>query len=105
METTRTLERRGLLTEEEMNRICDEGELIYEERLKASLEPDHDGKVVAIHLASGNYEVGRTSSEAGRALRMRCPDGPYYYRDIGIAPWDELSMRMAATHPAKHRER
>jgi hypothetical protein len=105
MEARRDFEAEMPFSQEEMDRIGTAGEAIYQERLKAILEPDCDGQVVAIHLESGDYEVARTSSAAWKALRRRRPDGPYFLRDIGIAPWDELSMRMAATERALNRGR
>lgn len=105
MEARRAADEDLPFSQEEMDRIGNAGEAIYQERIKALVEPDCDGQVVAIHLESGDYEVARTSSAAWKALRRRQPDGPYFLRDIGIAPWDDLSMRMAATERALNRGR
>lgn len=105
MEAMQAYEHGGPYSEEELDRIGHAGEAIYQERLKAILEPAYDGQVVALHLESGDYELARTSSAAWKALRARQPEGPYFLRDIGISPWDELSMRMAATEQATKRGR
>ncbi len=37
----------------------------YERTLRPILEPDLNGQVVAIHVASGDYEVARSSGDGG----------------------------------------
>jgi predicted DNA-binding antitoxin AbrB/MazE fold protein len=56
----------------------------YEENLKQSLEPAHNGQVVAIHPESGDYEVAASSPRAWKALRKRQPDGQVIVLDIGV---------------------
>jgi hypothetical protein len=65
--------------------LSDRGMAIYNERLKAKLEPEFNGQVVAIHLDSGDYAIGRNSSLASRQLRERHPDGSAATIDIGKA--------------------
>jgi hypothetical protein len=47
------------------------GEHIYERRLKAVLEPHHEGRVVAIHIPSEDYFLGDSILEASDLLRDR----------------------------------
>src|SRR5262249_43098111 len=71
------------LTEEELEKLADRGEAIYNERLRAILEPRHNGQTVAIHLDTGDLEVGKNSPSAWKALRVRRPEGMVMTRIIG----------------------
>jgi hypothetical protein len=67
---------------------------IYNQRLKAILEPDHLGKVVAIQPDSAEYEVANNSPTARKALRERCPRGSIVTLRIGVVDDDNpLSLR------------
>ena len=67
---------------------------IYNERLKAILEPEHLGKVVAIQPDSFEYEVASNSPTARRELRKRYPTGPIVTIRIGVVNDDNpLSLR------------
>ena len=67
---------------------------IYNDRLKAVLEPAYIGQVVAIHPDSGDYEVARNSPTARRQLRKRCASGLFVVIHIGTVPDDNpLSLR------------
>jgi hypothetical protein len=83
----------------ERQRISDAGFEIYNRKLKALLEPDLNGQVVAIHLDSEDYEVHTQSSRALGALRSRHPEGLVVTTDIGpVDPFDPLSLRMLGKH-------
>jgi hypothetical protein len=84
-----------VLNPEVLAELSDRGMAIYNERLKAKLEPEFNGKVVAVHLDTGAYTVARNSSFARRALREKYPDGVIMTLDIGPVPMDDpLSVRM-----------
>ena len=62
------------------------GEALYANQLRALLEPDCNGQIVAIHLATQEYFLGRTLLEAADRLRQKHPDaqrGETYARAIG----------------------
>jgi|SRR5579883_2266766 len=63
------------LSNPEMDRLSETGHTIYNEKLKPFLEPAFNGQEVAIHLESGDYEVGRRSARPAVVLRQRHPDG------------------------------
>jgi len=70
------------------------GLAIYEERLRADLEPAHTGEVVAIHLDSGDYTVAASSPEAMRAMRRIHPSGLLFLYAIGPSPDYGLARHM-----------
>ena len=87
-------------SEEEMARLCENGRDIYDSKLKAILEPEYNGKVVAIHLDTGDYEVAGNSPTASRAIRARHPSGLLMVTDIGPAKMDGLTLRMMGSRLA-----
>jgi hypothetical protein len=57
----------------ELEAIARRAEQIYDERLRAQLEPTHRGWIVAIEPDSGDYFLGRTLEEASAALEKVHP--------------------------------
>ena len=47
--------------------------MIYEARLQALLEPEHENEFVAIEPESGEYFLGKTLNDAARAARLLHP--------------------------------
>ncbi len=63
------------------NRIVELGKRIYQEQLRAQLEPARNGEFVAIDVESGDYELGKSSLAASGELRKRRPGAiPYLHR-------------------------
>lgn len=70
----------------------------FEERLKDLLEAKHTGSVVAIHPESRDFEVGRNSPGARRALRQRRPEGMIVTMSFGQdRPEPALDRLLALT--------
>ena len=87
-----------ILSEEELERLSAKGRALYQERLKSLLEPAHNGDEVAIHLDSGDYEVGPRRARPHFTLRRRHPEGGYIMlTPVGPPePDDLLTLRIAA---------
>jgi hypothetical protein len=87
-------ESRKTMEDPTLSPLAQKGCELYESRLRALLEPGHSGKAVAIHVATGDYEVARTHSQAARALLERHPpDGGIVTLTIG--PPTEADLRLA----------
>lgn len=85
-----------LVSDEVMDELGQRGSAIYE-KLKPILEPAFDKKFVAIHVDTEDYEVGRSSGDAWRAMLKRRPvDGRLFIRKIGSEPEYGLAARMLA---------
>jgi len=54
--------------------VARRGTQLYEQRLRALLEPTHNGQFIAIEPDSGDYFVGDTDSEVVAAARQTYPD-------------------------------
>ena len=56
---------------EEIARLGDE---IYERDIRAQVEREHLGEIVAIDVNNGKWAIAETSRVAAERLRERCPD-------------------------------
>jgi len=84
----------GLPDEVEMERMSDAAVKIYDDTLKAVLEPSQNGKTVAIDIDTGDYVVARNSSRAWRDLLALRPGGHIVTMLIGPDQMDQLAIRM-----------
>src|SRR5438045_3518949 len=73
--------------------LAERGKRIYEERLKALLEPAHKGEFVAIEPESGDYFLGRDMGEAGTRARAAHPERFSYLMRVGFPYAVEFSQR------------
>ena len=92
-----------LFSQEELEQLSKRGWAIYDEKLKSILEPEFNGKIVAIHLDTGDYEVANNSPTASRAIRARHPEGLMMVTDIGPARMDGLTLRMMSSQMISER--
>jgi hypothetical protein len=56
---------------------------MYEKKVRAAVEPGNDGKIVAIDVDSGAFEVAETILEACDRLLGACPDAQIWCVRIG----------------------
>jgi hypothetical protein len=59
------------------------GDAVYENDVRPHLEPDDDGKFVAIDIESGMYELARDELTAGNRLRTRMPEAQIWMVRVG----------------------
>ncbi len=57
---------------------------VYEARIRAEVEPQFDGKIVAIDVDSGDYEIDDTILAATRRLKERRPAGTFFALRVGF---------------------
>jgi hypothetical protein len=65
------------------------GNDLYEKKIRAQVEDGNDGKVVAIDIDSGQFEVAQDALTASDRLLAKCPTAQTWFVRIG--------------HPALHR--
>lgn len=84
-----------LVSEAALQDLAGRGQAIYGGQLRTRLEPEYDGRFVAIHVDSGDYAVAHSSAQATRDLQKRRPlDGRLYVRRIGPGPEWGLAARL-----------
>jgi hypothetical protein len=87
------MERHPRYSKEEHSQL---GKRIYEETLRARLEPESAGKIVAIDVDTQEYEVGETVISASRRLLDRLPNAQIWCIRIGHAAVHRFGPRMAS---------
>ncbi len=78
--------------------IGQKADAIYEASIRPLVEPEQNGKIVAIDVDTGDYEVDDNVIPATRRLRERRPNGSFFARRIGA---DALSTFGPSIGPAK----
>lgn len=63
--------------------LAESGQRLYDERLRALLEPEHEGEFVAIEPESERYFLGQTGLAALRAGRREMPEKLFYLLRVG----------------------
>jgi hypothetical protein len=63
--------------------IAARGRAIYEQQLRAKLEPGHKGKFLIIDIWSGDYEVDEDEFAASRRAHAKHPDGAFFGMRVG----------------------
>lgn len=68
---------------EAADELAESGQRLYDERLRALLEPEHEGEFLAIEPESERYFLGQTGLAALRAGRKELPDKLFYLLRVG----------------------
>jgi hypothetical protein len=63
--------------------LVEQGQRLYEAKLRAGLEPAHGGRFVAIEPETGRYFLGDTGTAALVAARTAMPHSLFYLTRIG----------------------
>lgn len=66
------------------------GNALYEQQLKALLEPGHNGQFVAIEPDSGDHFLGRKMIDAIRAAQVARPGRQVFVARVGARTGVEL---------------
>lgn len=64
-------------------RLSQRAKQIYDERIRASVEPAHVGEFVVVDVDSGDYEVGAEMLAVFDALKARRPDATTFVMRAG----------------------
>ena len=78
-------------------RLSEAGKCVYEERLKAVLEPDHIGEFVAIEPESGRYFLGESGLEATIKAREAMPESFFFLARVGYSAANKIGGRSIKT--------
>src|SRR3972149_6475014 len=77
--------------------IVERGTRIYEDRLRAILEPQHNGKYVVIDVETGEYELDHDHLAASDRAAARRPGAPLYATRVGSPGLAPLGGRTQST--------
>ena len=59
------------------------GTEIYEQRIRPQVESGNQGRIVAIDVETGEFEIADQTLEAAERLLARCPDAQIWFVRIG----------------------
>ena len=89
------------MTPEDQSQDFDEqmrrADALYQDKLKAILEPQHNNEFIAIEPTSGEYAVANSTGNAMRAMHSRFPTQPLLLKKIGPEPEYDLAARIFAS--------
>jgi len=63
--------------------LVEQGQSLYEGRLRSILDPEHTGEFVAIEPSTGQYFLGATATAALIAARAAMPDCLFFLTRVG----------------------
>lgn len=63
--------------------IAARGQAIYEQQIRAQVEPTHTGKFLMIDIETGDYELDEDRAAASRRAHARHPGGAFYGIRVG----------------------
>jgi hypothetical protein len=63
--------------------FADRGKTWYETRIKAQVNPQCQGQVVAIDVETGEFEVGENTISAAKKLLARLPQAQMWFERVG----------------------
>jgi hypothetical protein len=63
--------------------VAEDGQAVYENQLKAELEPEHEGEFVAIEPGTPRYFLGKTATAALSAAHKAMPQSLFFLTRVG----------------------
>jgi hypothetical protein len=82
-----------------MEEIARRGEEIYQQQLRARVEPGNEGKILVLDVDTGDYEIDGDDLAADHRLRSRHPDSVFYGLRIGYPAADKIGGSWGKGHP------
>lgn len=77
--------------------IATRGEALYEQQIRAQVEPQHVGKFLIVDIETGEYEVDDDDIEATNRARAKHPDGAFYGMRVGYRTSGTLGASSVGT--------
>ena len=72
-----------LIHHHEVEALARRGDEIYDRDVFPKLRPEDKGKIVAIDVKTGDYELATDELTAAHGLRARRPDAQIWFRRVG----------------------
>lgn len=75
------------------------GNFLYQTQIKSQVEAGNDGKIVAIDIETGTFEIADDLLTASKSLSARLPDAQTWFIRIGHPAVDHFGARSLKTKP------
>ena len=79
--------------------IAARGKKIYSQQVRHKVEPQYTGKIVAIDIQTGDYEIGDNDLKAIKHLLAKRPEAIIYSLRIGVGPVYGIGFNFRANMP------
>lgn len=79
--------------------ITDRGQALYDQQIRAKVEPQQNGKFLVLDIETGDYEVDADSLAALERATAKHPDPALYLVRIGFPTAIKLGGRFQVTQP------
>jgi hypothetical protein len=63
--------------------IVERGQALYDQQIRTTVEPEHNGKFLVLDVETGDYEVDTDSRAAFDRAEARRHGGPFYILRVG----------------------
>ena len=63
--------------------VAQRGREIYEANIRADVEPEHEGRFLAVDVESGQYALADEELEAFAQVREKAPEGTLFLIRVG----------------------
>jgi len=70
-------------SQEQLNAIAHRAHTLYDNTIRAQVEPEHIGEFLAVDVESGDYELDSEALAATQRVRGRRPDGVFFLLRVG----------------------
>lgn len=74
--------------------IAARGQTLYDERIRATVEQQHDGRFLVVDIETGEYEIADAAVDAIRRMRARLSDPALFILRIGRAAAYRLGAQV-----------
>ncbi|MEW6610978.1 MAG: hypothetical protein AB1352_05155 [Patescibacteria group bacterium] len=71
-------------TQQDVQHLAEAGDRVYEEKIKAEVEPQMAGKYLAIDPETGDWFAGDTIMEADEQARKKYPHKVFFLKRVGF---------------------
>lgn len=68
------------------------GQTWYEQQIRSQVDPDQRGKIVAIDVDTGEFEVGENTLSAAQRLLARRPESQMWFVRVGHIAVDRIGF-------------
>jgi hypothetical protein len=81
------------------SKTAERGAWLYEQQLRALLEPAHNGKYIVIDVESGEYELDEDHLAASDRAAAKHPGAPLYATRVGTGSLGRIGGRLGQNRP------
>jgi hypothetical protein len=79
--------------------IVQRGQELYEQKIRAQVEPGNIGKFLVINVETGDYEMDASDIAAGQRAKAKDPQAPFFLMRIGYSAAYSIGGRSRRTAP------